>query len=107
MPKQEMRRNNIKTYYPIITWTVILFMVTVICSYKTAIGAEGDYLSLPMPQEFTPALQADGAPQYISGKDIEQEVKKAVRQYDIGEDGIIGLPEAIRALQTVSGQSTK
>ncbi len=67
--------NNIKTYYPVITWTVILFMVTVICSYKTAIGAEDDYLSLPMPQEFTPALQTDGTPKYISGKDIEKQIR--------------------------------
>jgi hypothetical protein len=72
-----MKVKNTKSYSPIIFWPVILFMVVIMCSHKTAIGAEGDYLSLPMPQKFIPALQVDGTPQYISGKDIENQIRKA------------------------------
>ena len=67
---------NTKSYSPKITWPVILFMVVIMCSHKTSTGAEGDYLSLPMPQKFIPALQTDGTPQYISGKDIEKQIRK-------------------------------
>ena len=67
---------NLKPYYQIIAWTVVLFMAAIICSHKTAIGAEGDYLTLPMPQEFIPALQSDGTPRYISGTDIEKQIRK-------------------------------
>jgi len=72
----EMNVKNIKVYYPVIYWTVIFSMLLIVTSHKTAIGAEGDYLSLPMPQKFIPALQADGTPQYISGTDIEKQIRK-------------------------------
>ncbi len=57
-----MRVKNIKPYYAIINRVPILFMLLLICSHKTAVGAESDYLTLPMPQKFIPALQADGKP---------------------------------------------
>ncbi len=38
-----------------------------------------------------------------SQEEIEAAVKAAIKKWDVGEDGRIGLPEAIRALQTVSG----
>ena len=53
---------NIKPYYAIINRVPILFMLLLICSHKRAVGAESDYLTLPMPQKFIPALQADGKP---------------------------------------------
>ncbi len=67
---------NVKPYCPIIAWTVLLVVVVIICSHKTAVGAEDDYLTLPMPQKFIPALQTDGTPQYISGADIEKQIRK-------------------------------
>jgi len=50
-------------------------MAIIICSHKTAVGAESDYLTLPMPQEFTPALQTDGTAQYIPATDIEKQIR--------------------------------
>lgn len=67
--------NNIKTYYPIIARTFIFLMMLFNCSHVTAFGAENDFLTLPMPQEFIPALQADGTVQYISGADIEKQIR--------------------------------
>lgn len=66
---------NIKTYYAIINRVLILFMVLLIGSHKTAVGAENEYMSLPMPLKFIPALQADGTVQYIPGADIEKQIR--------------------------------
>ncbi|MGE0083516.1 MAG: hypothetical protein AB7S75_03765 [Desulfococcaceae bacterium] len=38
-----------------------------------------------------------------SQDEIAAAVKAAVKKWDVGEDGLIGLPEAIRALQVASG----
>lgn len=66
---------NIKPYYAIINRVLILFMVLLICPHKTVVGAESEYLALPMPQKFIPALQADGTVQYIPGADIEKQIR--------------------------------
>jgi len=70
-----MRVKNIKPYYAIINRVLILFMVLLICSHKTAVGAESNYLTLLMPKKFIPALQADGTVQYIPGADIEKQIR--------------------------------
>jgi hypothetical protein len=75
MIKGETRVKNRKPYYAIINRAVILFMVLFLASHNTAVGAESDFLILPMPQKFIPALQADGTVQYIPGADIEKQIR--------------------------------
>ncbi len=74
MAKQEMSSKKIKINYVLVVWTVIFFMVSFICS-TMVVRAEGEYLDLPMPQEFIPSLQVDGEIQYIKGSNIEKQIK--------------------------------
>ncbi len=68
-----MKKTN--PYSLMVTWRAVLFIVVILCSHKAAIGGEGDYLTLPMPQNFIPALQTDGTVQYTSGMDIEKQIR--------------------------------
>ena len=68
---------NVKGNYPRMVMAAIFFIIVTIGCHTTVIGAEGDYLTLPMPQEFMPALQTDGTPRYVSGTSIEEQIRKA------------------------------
>lgn len=67
---------NVTGNYPRMVLAAVFFIIATICCQTTAIGAEEDYLTLPMPQKFIPALQTDGTPQYVSGESIEEQIRK-------------------------------
>jgi hypothetical protein len=62
--------------YPRMVLATVIIIIVLISCQTTAIGAEEDYLTLPMPQKFIPALQKDGSPQYVSGESIEEQIRK-------------------------------
>lgn len=54
---------------------VILLMVAFTCVHRSATAEEG-YIQLPLPQEFVPAMQADGTPKYVTASAIEDEFRQ-------------------------------
>jgi len=56
--------------------TFAVVMIGLDGGYQTVVAAEDEYINLPMPREFTPALMPDGTPQYITGEAIEADIRK-------------------------------
>lgn len=51
----------------------------------------------------TTLLSATGTAQAFTQTDLDQAVQNERSRWDVGTDNVLGIPEAIRALQTVSG----
>ena len=67
---------NEKMLRPTTILAVVFLIVTFMCLQQTSTAAEDGYIQLPMPQEFTPALQADGTPKYVTAAAIETEFRQ-------------------------------
>ncbi|MEZ4524288.1 MAG: hypothetical protein R2941_00005, partial [Desulfobacterales bacterium] len=68
---------------------------------RITVGNSGEMLEVNLE-----AMTGPSSGTCYSEEEVNAAVKDAVKKWDVGEDGIIGLPEAIRALQTVSGIRT-
>lgn len=63
-------------------WLGVIFSIVVVLSavcigdYSQARAEEGRILTLPVPEQFQPARQADGSEKYVLEADIEREIRK-------------------------------
>jgi len=73
---EELNLKSVKTFHLTISSALLLILVIVIFTHQTAIAAEGEYVNLPIPRQFVPASQSDGAPEYVSGPSIETAIRK-------------------------------
>ena len=73
---EELNLKSVKTFHLTISSALLLILVIIIFTYQTAIAAEGEYVNLPIPRQFVPASQSDGAPEYVSGPSIETAIRK-------------------------------
>ena len=56
--------------------TVITVTIFFLLTWTTLSAAEDNFVELPMPQEFSPALQQDGSPLYVTAASIENTFRK-------------------------------
>lgn len=72
--EKNMKRKRTLCHASVLVAFVLVLAITYVCPSVTA--AEEDYIQLPMPQEFIPALQADGSPLYVTADAIETEFRQ-------------------------------
>ena len=60
---------------------ILLILLPLLTLPLTAISKEGDTFKIPVPIDFTPALQADGSPQYITAQQIEYSIKEHSQEF--------------------------
>jgi hypothetical protein len=56
--------------------TVITVTIFFLFAWTTLSAAESNFVELPMPEEFSPALQQDGSPLYATAASIENTFRK-------------------------------
>ena len=73
---EELNLKSVKTFYFTISSAFFLILIVGTYTHQTAIAAEGEYVNLPIPRQFVPASQSNGAPEYVSGATIETAIRK-------------------------------
>lgn len=79
-------------------WRGSKLLVTAPAGAMATVGGSGEVRYLDIA-----AMTGPGTPQYYTQEELDAAVAEAVRRWDAGGDGRIGLEEAIRALRIVSG----
>ncbi len=60
---------------------IFLMLLAMLTVPSMAIAEEDAFSKIPVPSDFTPALQADGSPQYITAEAIENLIKQQSQQF--------------------------